>query len=38
MHQSQNTSNEEMMFLAVADFGFTGKAFIGNYLKTARLK
>ena len=37
-HQSQNTSNEEMMFLAVADFGFTGKAFIGNYLKTARLK
>ena len=38
LHQSQNLSNEEMVFLAVADFGFTEKAFIGNYLKTARLK
>lgn len=38
MHQSQNLSNEEMVFLAVADFGFTEKAFIGNYLKTARMK
>lgn len=38
MHQSQNDSEEEMIFLAVADFGFTGKAFVGNYLKTARLK
>lgn len=38
MHQSQNESDEEMIFLAVADFGFTGKAFVGNYLKTARLK
>ncbi|MFM7723145.1 MAG: cupin domain-containing protein [Bacteroidota bacterium] len=38
MHQSQNDSDEEMIFLAVADFGFTGKAFVGNYLKTARLK
>ncbi|MFM7770687.1 MAG: cupin domain-containing protein [Bacteroidota bacterium] len=38
MHQSQNHSNETMIFLAVADFGFTGKTFVGNYLKTARLK
>jgi mannose-6-phosphate isomerase-like protein (cupin superfamily) len=38
MHQSQNDSEEEMVFLAVADFGFTGKAFFGNYLKTVRLK
>jgi hypothetical protein len=33
-----NTSNSEMIFLAVADFGITGKSFTGNYLKTARLK
>jgi mannose-6-phosphate isomerase-like protein (cupin superfamily) len=38
MHQSVNESNEEMVFLAVADFGLTGTSFIGNYLKTARLK
>ena len=38
MHQSINTSNSEMVFLAVADFGITGKSFTGNYLKTARLK
>jgi mannose-6-phosphate isomerase-like protein (cupin superfamily) len=38
MHQSMNTSNSEMIFLAVADFGITGKSFTGNYLKTARLK
>jgi len=38
MHQSINTSNSEMIFLAVADFGITGKSFTGNYLKTARLK
>jgi hypothetical protein len=38
MHQSVNTSNTEMIFLAVADFGITGKSFTGNYLKTARLK
>ena len=38
MHQSVNESPEEMVFLAVADFGLTGKSFVGNYLKTARLK
>lgn len=38
MHQSVNESSEEMVFLAVADFGLTGKSFVGNYLKTARLK
>jgi mannose-6-phosphate isomerase-like protein (cupin superfamily) len=38
MHQSVNESIEEMVFLAVADFGLTGKSFVGNYLKTARLK
>lgn len=38
MHQTQNTGPEPMTILAVTDFGLTGKAFVGNYLKTARLK
>lgn len=38
LHQSVNESKSEMVFLAVADFGLTGKSFTGNYLKTARLK
>lgn len=38
LHQSVNESDGEMIFLAVADFGLTGKSFTGNYLKTARLK
>lgn len=38
MHQSVNDGTTQMKFLAVADFGLTGKAFVGNYLKTARLK
>ena len=37
MHQSVNESSEQMVFLAIADFGLTGKSFVGNYLKTARL-
>jgi mannose-6-phosphate isomerase-like protein (cupin superfamily) len=37
-HQSVNTGSEELVFLAVADFGLTGKSFVGNYMKTARMK
>jgi mannose-6-phosphate isomerase-like protein (cupin superfamily) len=37
-HQSVNTGDSDLVFLAVADFGLTGKSFVGNYLKTARLK
>ena len=37
-HQTVNNSNEELVFLAVADFGLTGKSFVGNYMKTARMK
>ena len=37
-HQSVNEGPDEMVFLAVADFGLTGKSFFGNYLKTARMK
>ncbi|WP_394824683.1 iron-containing redox enzyme family protein [Pendulispora albinea] len=38
MHQTQNTSNEEMLLLAITDFGLTGKGFLGDYDKTARMK
>jgi len=38
MHQSRNTGSEELIILAIADFGLTGKAYVGDYLKTARMK
>jgi quercetin dioxygenase-like cupin family protein len=37
-HQSVNIGEDELVFLAVADFGLTGKSFVGNYMKTARMK
>ena len=37
-HQSINTGTTDLVFLAVADFGLTGKSFVGNYHKTARMK
>jgi quercetin dioxygenase-like cupin family protein len=37
-HQSINTGKTDLVFLAVADFGLTGKSFVGNYHKTARMK
>jgi len=37
-HQSVNMGDKDLVFLAVADFGLTGKSFMGNYLKTARMK
>src|SRR5262245_39205154 len=36
-HQSQNLGETEMTILAVTDYGLTGKAYIGSYLKTARM-
>ena len=38
MHQSQNSGDTEMVILAVTDFGLTGKAFVGDYHQTARMK
>jgi len=38
MHQTQNTGEEEMVLLAITDFGLTGKGFLGDYEKTARMK
>ncbi len=36
LHQTQNTGAADMVLLAVTDYGLTGKAFLGNYDKTAR--
>lgn len=38
VHQTVNSGDTDLKFLAVADFGLTGKSFVGNYLRTARLK
>jgi pyrroloquinoline-quinone synthase len=38
LHQTQNLSSEEMVILAVTDFNLTGKVFVGDYEKTARMK
>src|SRR5215510_3198920 len=38
MHQSQNSGNTEMVILAVTDFGLTGKAYVGDYNRSARMK
>jgi mannose-6-phosphate isomerase-like protein (cupin superfamily) len=38
IHQTCNTGQEQLSFLAVADFGFTGKAYMGNYVKTTRMR
>ncbi|HYV04352.1 MAG TPA: cupin domain-containing protein, partial [Blastocatellia bacterium] len=38
MHQSQNGGDTEMVILAVTDFGLTGRAYVGDYSKTARMK
>ncbi len=37
VHQSQNLGETEMRILAVTDYGLTGNAYIGSYLKTARM-
>jgi pyrroloquinoline quinone (PQQ) biosynthesis protein C/mannose-6-phosphate isomerase-like protein (cupin superfamily) len=38
VHQSQNTGDTEMVILAVTDFGLTGKAYVGDYNKNARMR
>ena len=37
-HQSHNETEQTMTVLAIADYGLTSTAFIGNQLKTTRLK
>ena len=36
-HQSRNTGEGELRLLAITDYGLTGRAFVGDYAKTARL-
>lgn len=38
VHQTQNLGNSEMTVLAITDFYLTGKALVGNYNSTARMK
>lgn len=38
LHQSENLGESDMVILAITDFGLTGKAFVGDYDRTARLK
>ena len=38
VHQSQNQGEGEMVILAITDFYLTGKALIGDYESTARMK
>lgn len=37
IHQVKNTGANPLTILAITDFGLTSKAFIGNYLKHARM-
>lgn len=38
LHQSQCTSDEPLVILALTDFGLTERAFIGDHLRTTRMK
>ncbi|APR83215.1 Hypothetical protein A7982_08564 [Minicystis rosea] len=38
MHQSVNTSDEELVILALTDFALTEQAFLGDHVRTTRLK
>jgi gentisate 1,2-dioxygenase len=37
-HQSFNMSTEELFILALTDFSLTERVFIGDHLKTTRMK
>jgi quercetin dioxygenase-like cupin family protein/pyrroloquinoline quinone (PQQ) biosynthesis protein C len=38
LHQSVSTSDEDLVILAITDFGLTEAAYIGDHLRTTRLK
>jgi pyrroloquinoline quinone (PQQ) biosynthesis protein C/mannose-6-phosphate isomerase-like protein (cupin superfamily) len=38
MHQTINRGDDELVILAVTDFGLTHRTFVGNHLKSTRLK
>jgi mannose-6-phosphate isomerase-like protein (cupin superfamily)/pyrroloquinoline quinone (PQQ) biosynthesis protein C len=37
-HQSHNTGDEDLVILAVTDFGLTERAYVGDHLETTRLR
>jgi len=37
-HQSYNTGDEDLVILAVTDFGLTERAYVGDAVKTTRLR
>jgi pyrroloquinoline quinone (PQQ) biosynthesis protein C/quercetin dioxygenase-like cupin family protein len=37
-HQSHNVGDEELVIVALTDFGLTDRAYVGNHLKTTRLR
>jgi pyrroloquinoline quinone (PQQ) biosynthesis protein C/mannose-6-phosphate isomerase-like protein (cupin superfamily) len=38
LHQSHNTGDAELTFLALTDFGLTMRAYVGNAVKTTRMR
>jgi pyrroloquinoline quinone (PQQ) biosynthesis protein C/quercetin dioxygenase-like cupin family protein len=38
MHQSHNTTDEELLILALTDFGLTEATYLGDHLKSTRMK
>jgi len=38
MHQSHNTTGEELLILALTDFSLTERIFVGNHLTSTRMK
>jgi quercetin dioxygenase-like cupin family protein/pyrroloquinoline quinone (PQQ) biosynthesis protein C len=38
LHQTENLGEDELRLLAITDYGLTGRAFVGDYDRTARLK
>jgi mannose-6-phosphate isomerase-like protein (cupin superfamily)/pyrroloquinoline quinone (PQQ) biosynthesis protein C len=38
MHQTVNVGARDLLFLAVTDYGLTGRLYVGDYLRTARLR
>jgi quercetin dioxygenase-like cupin family protein len=38
LHQSYNLGDEDLVIVALTDFGLTDRAYVGNHLKTTRLR
>jgi oxalate decarboxylase/phosphoglucose isomerase-like protein (cupin superfamily) len=38
MHQTRNLGSDELVIMAITDFGLTDRAFLGDHLRTTRQK